>query len=410
MGLMLLLLLLAFTANDVSASTMEASSSFAPDSASLLTTVSKPPVWEDSPHAPPPGSAMQRAAIPRIPMLLAEANPPPEGWFYHQLPYGSDALVHPLRLIINGGFGILQFDNRDNRLSSVDFENGWRAVTRNVRHPVRAIETEGWWDFLQREVIPISFNANQAQYWPNYTLHLIGGGMSYTMMREWYQAQRFPRPTLWAGTTLAAYHLLNEVVENDRQLGTTTDPVADLLLFDPASIVLFSHEGVNAFFSRRMHLSDWSGQPAIDPEKGTIENHGQNFSIKLGIPRAKSWSFFYYFGNHGEGGLSYRRGTSAYSLAVGMRARELVDLEDNTLTTRLAPSVGLFYDRNGSLLFSAQWANTTRYRWKVNAYPGFLRVGAFSPGLFVNANKNDEVLAGIMIRAIPIGLTTRVSP
>lgn len=407
MGLRLLLPLIILAPIEVSASTMEASSPFAADSAAQITNGSTP--WDDGRAASPSGSAMERAAIPWNPMRLAEPNPPREGWFYHQLPYGSDALVHPLRLIINGGFGILQFDNRDNRLGSVDFENGWRAVTRNVRHPVRAIEAAGWWDFLQREVIPISINTNKAQYWPNYTLHLIGGGMSYTMMREWYQAQGYPRPKLWAGTTLAAYHLLNEVVENDTQLGATTDPVADLFLFDPASILLFSNEGVNAFFSRRLHLSDWSGQPAIDPEKGTIENHGQNFSIKVGVPRTSSWSFFYYFGNHGEGGLSYRRGSSAYSLAVGMRARELVDLEDNTRTTRLAPSVGFFYDRNGSLLFSAQWANTTRYRLKVNAYPGLLRVGAFSPGLFVNANKHDEVLLGVMISAIPIGLSTRVS-
>jgi hypothetical protein len=359
------------------------------------------------------GVSVNPGKRPQIPLRLDQGPDPsvaPEGWFYHQLPYGSDAMVNPLRLILDGGFGILQFDNRDNRLSSVDYQNGWREVSRNLRHPIRAIEAQGWGDFFEREVIPISFNAKQAQYWPNYTLHLIGGGMSYTMMREWYQAHDFARPRLWAGATLAAYHVLNEVVENDTQVGPTTDPVADLYLFDPAGILLFSHEGVNGFFSRRLHLSDWSGQPALDPREGTIENHGQHFSIKVGVPRVPRWSLFYYFGNHGEGGLSYRRDNgSAYSFAFGMRARELVDLDDNTRTTKLAPSLGLFYDRNGSLLFSAQWANTSRYRFRLNAYPGLLRIGTVAPGLFLDANKHDELVAGVTITAIPIGLSTRVS-
>jgi hypothetical protein len=359
------------------------------------------------------GRGILPTKLPRLPLGLdrgTDQSTPPEGWFYHQLPYGSDALVHPARLILNGGFGILQFDNRDNRLGSVDFERGWSVVSTNLRHPVRAIESEGWWEFFQREVIPISVNAKRAQYWPNYTLHLIGGGMSYTMMREWYQAHGYRRPRVWAGATLGVYHMLNEVVENDTQRGPTTDPVADLYLFDPASILLFSHESVNAFFSRRLHLSDWSAQPALDPQRGTIENHGQHFSIKVGLPHVQYWSFFYYFGNHGEGGLSYRRENgSAYSVAVGMRARKLVDLDDDTRTTELAPSLGLFYDRNGSLLFSAQWANTSRYRLRVNAYPGLLSIGRFSPGLFLDANKHNEVLAGVTITAIPIGLSARVS-
>jgi hypothetical protein len=344
----------------------------------------------------------------RVPLRLKPAEPqaaPPEGWFYHHLGYGSDAMVHPIRLILDGGFGILQFDNRDNRLRTIDWKGGWHAVGRNMQHPIRAIQDEGWGNFLQSEVIPVSFNAKNAQYWPNYTLHLIGGGMSYTMMREWYEAHQFARPRLWAGATLAVYHVLNEVVENDDQTGYTTDPIADLYIFDPASILLFSHEGVNGFFSRRLHLTDWSGQPAIDPDKGTIENHGQHFSMKLAVPRTEHWSFLYYFGNHGEGGLSYRRDNgSAYSFALGFRANELVDLNAGTRTTHLEPSLGLFYDRNGSLLFSAQWANTSRYRYRFNAYPGLLRIGRFAPGLFVDANKDGDVLGGVTVAVIPLGV------
>src|SRR5262245_11082838 len=56
----------------------------------------------------------------------SDVRPPgPSHWFYEGLPYGSDALVHPLRLVFNGTFGTLQFDNRSNRLDDVSFRHGW---------------------------------------------------------------------------------------------------------------------------------------------------------------------------------------------------------------------------------------------------------------------------------------------
>lgn len=329
-------------------------------------------------------------------------------WYYAGRPYGSESLVHPFRMILNGGLGILQFDNRNNQLSSLDFHTGMRNVRMNLAHPVRAIEVEGWWAFFQREIIPISFNTDNAQYWPNYTLHLIGGGMSYAMMGEWYEQHGYSRPRVWAGFTLAAYHVLNEVVENNDYVGPTTDPVADLYIFDPAGIVLFSHEGVNEFFSGKLHLRDWSYQPAFDFARGTIENQGQNFSLKVPVPRTKRWSLFYYFGTHGEGGLTYTKANrSAFSVAGGFRAKELVDVTAQTKTVQLVPSVGFFYDREGSLLFSAMWSNTSRYKTRVNVYPGLLRQGRFSPGMFLALDRGGEAVFGVDLRLtewIPLGI------
>jgi len=361
-------------------------------------------------QAPPLAVTMPAADSLRFPLLPvgSEAGPPTR-WFYAGRPYGSESLTHPLRMILNGGLGILQFDNRDNHLNSVDFHNGWRNVRSNLANPVRAIEVEGWWAFFQREVIPISFNTDNAQYWPNYTLHLIGGGMSYTMMSEWYAYHGYERPHLWGGLTIAAYHLLNEVVENDDYVGPTTDPIADLYLFDPAGMILFSHEGVNEFFSRKLHLVDWSYQPAVNIARGTIENQGQNFSIKVPVPRTKRLSLFYYFGTHGEGGLTYTKPNgSAFSVAGGFRAKELVNVTDQTKSVELVPSFGLFYDREGSLLFSALWSHKSRYKGRVNVYPGLLRRGRFSPGLFAALGRdNDDVVVGVDLRLadfIPVGV------
>ena len=326
-------------------------------------------------------------------------------WYYSGLPYGSESLIHPVRLVLNGGFGALQFDNRSNRLGDVRLRQGWDRVSQDLRHPVRTIERQGWNDFLRREVLPVSASKRDAQYWPNYTLHLVGGGMSYVMMREWFEQHGHRNPRLLAGVTLAGYHVLNEVVEADRRTEPTTDALADLYLFDPASVLLFSHDGVNRFFSRRLHLRDWSTQPAIDPATGAMENQGQNFSIKFAIPRSERLSVFYYFGNHGEIGLTYTRPDgSAFSAGAGLRAKELVELGNGVQTADLVPSYGFFYDRNGSLLFSLTAAKTSRYRLRVNAYPGLLRIADRTAGLFVLFGRNGETIAGLTLAEFPLGL------
>jgi hypothetical protein len=341
------------------------------------------------------------------PMSGAYSDPgePSHGpWYYEGRPYGSEALVHPLRLIINGGFGILQFDNRDNRLGDVRFKDGWHRVWADLESPVRTIELHGWNDFLRREVLPISSSRRDAQYWPNYTLHLVGGGMSYVMMREWFEQHDVPHARVWASATLTGYHLLNEVVEADHRPGPTTDAIADLMVFDPAGVLMFSHEGVNRFFSGTLHLRDWSNQPAFDPVVGTIENQGQNFSIKYAIPRTEHWSLFYYFGNHGEVGLSYRRPDgSAISVGGGLRAKELIDLGNGIETADLVPSYGFFYDRNGSLLCSVTAANSSRYRLRMNVYPGLVRVGGHTAGVFVLLGRHGETITGVHLIGFPIG-------
>lgn len=338
----------------------------------------------------------------------ANVDPGPGRWFYRGLPYGSESLVHPLRLVVNGGFGILQFDDRSNRLDDVDFRGGWHRVWTDLLDPGRAIRVKGWGGFFQHEILPVSVDRSGAQYWPNYTLHLVGGGMSYRMMREWYEQHGFRHATAYAGVTLGAYHLLNEVVENDRRPGPTTDAIADVMLFDPAGVALFSHDGVAGFFSRRLHLRDWSSQPAIDPATGAIENQGQNFSIKVAVPRSERLSLFYYFGNHGEGGLTYTRPNgSAFSVGAGLQARALVELGGGSQTADLVPSYGVFYDRHGSLLFSWTYANTSRYLWRANAYPGLLRVRGWTAGLFALGARNGDTVVGLHLVALPVGVAWR---
>jgi hypothetical protein len=331
-------------------------------------------------------------------------------YFYRGREYGSESLVQPLRLILNGGYGILQLDNRDDRIARIHYRTGVRNVWKNMRDPFAAIQQKGWQDFLEREILPLSANSNKAQYWPNYTQHLIGGGMSYRMYVEWFRYHGWRHPKLMSGGTIAVYHLLNEVVENDDFEGWTTDPIADLYIFDPLSVVLFSHDGVSRFFSETMHMADWSYQPSIDPVTGDLVNNGQNFALKYDLPWSDRWQLFYHFGTHAELGFSRRLNSQdSFSFGAGLRAGRLVQLDDGFRTVDLAASAGVFYDRNNSLLVSLVGARTKEYRMRFNVYPGVLRLGSVAPGFFVADRRTGGFVFGMtmdFLPALPFGIAS----
>ena len=106
--------------------------------------------------------------------------------FYRGRDYGSEALVNPVSLMINGGFGILQYGNLKRDINGIRFGTGFRNVFANLSHPGGSVREYGWGEFLANEIFPTSLNRKNAQYWPNYQNHLIGGGMNYVEMKEWY--------------------------------------------------------------------------------------------------------------------------------------------------------------------------------------------------------------------------------
>lgn len=332
--------------------------------------------------------------------------------FYHGRPYGSEALVHPLTVAVNEGFSILQISNRSNRLVDIDFEQGARNVGHNLCHPLRAIDRYGWERFLRREIVPTGVGLENAQFFPNYMLHLLGGGFTFRMLQEWYGWHGFGRPAWWALATCAAYHFLNETVENDGYAGPNVDPVADLYIFDPLGILLFRSDRVARFFQHTLKLRDWSFMPAFDPRLRTLENVGQNFVLRYDLGFWEPWSLLYHFGMHGMLGLSYRgRAGRSYSLAGGLRAKELVEIDRDhgarTQTTTLVWTAGLFYDLDDSLLASLILSGTKGYRARLNLYPGLVRLGPFSPGLFANLRRDDQIVLGGIVSFLPVGFAGR---
>jgi hypothetical protein len=342
---------------------------------------------------------------------IARADEPAR-YYYTGKAYGSESLYNPLSVIINGGYDVLQASAHSRVLSDPPYRIGFNNVWDNISDPLPQINKFGWNRFIGQELFPLSLSIDKAQYFPNYTLHLIGGGMEYRMMAEWYEYNGVPAPQLFSVATMAAYHLLNETVENDRYVGVNVDPIADLLVFDPAGIILFLSDDVAEFFSTTLHLSDWSGQPAINPRFRTLENHGQNFSMKYRPPFWDRTSFFYYFGDNGLIGLSFHQ-PDGYSLSCGggAVAKELrtVDTRNGTRTVSVTLGwiAGIFYDRENSLLASLILSNQINERMKLNLYPGVLNAGSLSPGLFCGLGQGNQFTAGITFRYSPVGIAYR---
>ncbi len=294
----------------------------------------------------------------------------------------------------------------------MEYHTGWENVWMNILHPVREINTFGWKKFISTEIAPTNLKPKSAQYIPNYQDHLIGSGMQYRAMREWYAHHRFPCNRLFAFGTMAALHLLNEVVENNGYRGTNVDPIADLLVFDPLGMLLFESDRVSRFFSQTLNLRDWSTLPAFDPIHRSLENHSDNFSMKWRIPKQRTWGVFYNFGLNGMLGMSYtREDSSCFSAGIGIMAKDRKKVEpekDNLfLTVDLVWNMGFFYDRNGSLMASLLLSGSRAYKAKINVFPGVIRFAGVSPGFFFAVGQKNECIFGAFVRSIPLGLAFR---
>ncbi len=333
-------------------------------------------------------------------------------YFYSGKDFGSESLINPGSLIVNAGFDILQATPHTRKFADIKFGTGARNVYNNLTDPFTQIKKFGWNRFLGQEVFPTSLSLDKAQWFPNYSLHLLGGGLDARMMYEWYAFHGTPYPALFAGLTVATYHFVNEAVENAQYLGPNVDPIADIYLFDIGGALLFTSDAVAEFFSTTLHMTTWSGQPAWNPEFNTLENHGQYYVMKYRLPFAPTTSLFYHFGDNGLVGLSFLRpNNESITFSVGATQKQLrtVDVTNGarTVSVTLGWMAGIFYDRDNSLLASLIASNRINEKLRLNVYPGAIDLWGFSPGLFASIGNNNQYIAGFSIRYSPLGLAYR---
>lgn len=337
----------------------------------------------------------------------AQTTPEPR-FFYQGLPYGSDASFHPASELINGAFGIMQISSNWAPLDQVDWGHGFDNTWESITNPGRTIEAYGTSAFISDEMVPGRLSWSNLQYVPNYCLHMIGGGARHRAFIEWYGAHDFPAPQVWAWGTTIAHAFAVEAVEHHADPGPTVDPVADMLFFDPMGALLFTSDGVSRFFSQKLHMRIWSGQPAYNPVANTFENAGENYGLHYFFRDSHRVGIFSYWGMSHLFGVTVRGGRSFdWSVGIGGSVDELEAQDRGNGTTSLAArtklDAGAFLHRDGSLLASVQVSQAWSQTLRMTLYPGMFSVGGLSPGFYTGV-RGDEVVLGLSFSRFPVGI------
>ena len=331
-------------------------------------------------------------------------------YFFRTYSYGSDALFNPITVLANGGFDSFQIINdRQPTWRNVYWDNAATNVWRSITDPSSVIDAFGWNRFLSQEIFPTNLNIENSQYLPNFMLHSIGGGMVSRKLSEWYDYNNYPLPFVLGAATSMAYEYINEIVENGPHLYPNEDCISDLLVFQPLGILLFNFDGISDFFSSTLNLNDWSQPVAFSFAPFAVRNAGQNFVMKLSLNQQRTTSVFFHFGDFAIFGLSLKTNTeNAISFGAGLASNgrrslpKVNGVPSNTVTTGLM--IGIYYDRNNSLLASIVYSDVPNNCFRLNIYPGLLSNNYFSPGLFLTVSKAGATVVGITLRVFPIGL------
>lgn len=326
-----------------------------------------------------------------------------ERYFYTGKDYGSEALFNPFTLIINGGYDVTQLQMVPNKVTGHLYARMTKNVVQNLFiHPFQTIDRYGWKLFLRTEFFPLSFKKEELQWIPNYQQHLIGGGMLYTAMKEWYEHHNYPAPWLLSSITVMGQHFFNEVMETGPYEGYSVDEISDFYIFDLGGIVLFSFDPINEFFSRTLNLSDWSLQATVALPDGRV-NAGQYFSIKWKFPFSEDYSLFYRYGMGALFGISKKvNPTDNISFGVGFKSKHLVEVKSDIRQRTIETSwhTGVFYDRNNSLMASLVFSGVKEFFCMMDIYPGIIKYKNFSPGIWSIIGRNGELTLGLTTRYV----------
>jgi hypothetical protein len=336
-----------------------------------LMAVARPARGQDA--AAPVEGAPAETAPPAAPVQGPPTQPAPPAaarpaekprYFYHGYDYGTQSLYSPLWVFVNRGYDVLQDHTAGRNVLDQSYRINTGNVLNNVIHPFSNISALGWHTFLTQEIFPLSYTQKTARWTPNYSLHLIGGGITYTGLREWFEDHGVPAPRVFSAATLMAAALVNESIENKGVRGRNTDALADLYFFDIGGIILFSFDAPNRFFSRQVVISDWSLQPSFTFPHGELHDQGNYFAAKWSLPFYPRLRLFAFFGEATTGGLSFRI-DEQYSISAS--AGGAVTQVENVVS--FVPTALAFLDRRESLLASLQVTDVSDYFIQLNLYP-----------------------------------------
>ncbi len=322
--------------------------------------------------------------------------------------FGSDGFYNPISMMINGSYDIFRNGAHSKDVLDQPYFIGMKNVWRNISSPLYNINRYGWGRFTREEIFNLNFNAKEAQFLPNFSDHTLGEGMLFAKSAEWYDYHGYRYPYLWSFITTSAYQFMNETVENGSYEDTSVDLIADMLVFNTAGFVLFSFDWSKEFFSNTLPLYDWSLQPIYDPSTHYLYNAGEQFVIRHSLPYTPRYSAFVYWGIHAIVGLSYAYDDeNNISVGIGQvvnRVNENRYKGLRFLTPSLDGAIGIFYDKNNSLMTSVLLSGPRLYNAQINVYPGLVKIAGFEPGMYLAFGEWDKFVFGVTVASVPFGL------
>lgn len=300
---------------------------------------------------------------------------------------------------------MLQTTNYTNSITELELRTGFKYAIKAITRPRETINQIGFNAFAHSELIPFGFSKTTSQWIPNYMLHLVGGGTEYARMTDYYAYHNFKHPRIWAAATSLTEQLLNEAVEMRGREKLYPSVVADWYFFNIPSLFIFSIKPVQYFFSHVLITRSWLGQASYSPGDHSIRNTGQYYSIKVQPRFLGNFSMLYYMGAGWLFGGGYDLNGITYSVGYGTKTEEVfvVDEERKIEYVKLTPSAGLFIDKENSLLFSLVVTTNKVYQEniRVDLFPGIIKIGNFSPGLWMNYSFESVSYFGITFRGLP---------
>lgn len=330
-------------------------------------------------------------------------------YFYFDQKYGSESQFGPVNTIANIGMICSGRFDYVSGVHEIQYQRGAKTIFESYRHPIQGIKNSGGYKQFIGEFIPLD---PMGAWVPNYTLHLIGEGMTYRKLAEYYDHHNVTYPKLWAALTVTTAQFLNEIVEVGNNFEPSSDPVADIL-FNIAGMIAFSFDPfANLFHNEWIRLNFWPGQPVIDLKSGVLFNQLEQFSMKISLGRWTDWKFYFNMGMPGGFGISIPiNQTDSLSIAASTEyissPKEIPKdgkrlTSDNIETDDVNFGLSLFWDRNESLMSSLIITAIPNLSLRLNIYPGLLKVGGLGIGGYMLFTENYGHSIGITFQHVGI--------
>ena len=331
--------------------------------------------------------------------------------FYFYRPentFGSESQVGPVNIFLNGAYDMMRNGGHSKNIVTFDYKGNGGYVWSILKDPIGNVKAFGVKEFVHQEIFNFTLGVKDAEFLPNVSIHTIANGMHFVKLAEYFEYHNVPLPYLWSGLTTTAYQVMNEVVESEGYRGVNVDMVADVYIFNIAGLALFSTDWAKRFFSETFPVNEWSPQPIIEPATGILQNAGQQYYVRKNFSFLGKWSPFAYYGVYAMAGASYAYNEqNSFTIGAGNVINKLREGRlrgFRKIDPQLDGTVGLFWDKNGSLMTSILFTGPGMYNMQLNVYPGVISIGTFSPGFYLAVGEWDGFVLGMSFSAFPFGL------